>query len=203
MIFQTDQKIVFFGDSITEADPGYVSFVDEMLQALCPELRLTCVNRGVGGNKIVQLLERLERDVLSENPDWISVSIGINDVWHGADGVALPDFQRGMEELFKAIAAGSQAKVMLCTPSVIGEDLDNEDNGKLADYCDSAERIAREHGAVIVPIHRAFLEAIARWHTVSPEPAFTTDGVHLKASGNRLFGTTWLKAAGVFDAVAG
>lgn len=198
MLFQQSQKIVFFGDSITEAHPGYVSFVDEMLQALCPELQLKCVNRGVGGNRIVDLLARLERDVLSESPDWISISIGINDVWHGENGVPLPDFEEGMDRLLGA-AKGSGARIMLCTPSVIGEDPDNADNRKLRAYASASERIGSAHGVTIVPIHQAFLNAVARWRSVSDEPAFTTDGVHLNPSGNRLFGAIWLKAAGLFD----
>ncbi|MEI6915523.1 MAG: SGNH/GDSL hydrolase family protein [Armatimonadota bacterium] len=201
MLLKRNETIVFLGDSLTEADPGYVSFVRDMLQALAPELQLTCLNRGIGGNKVPQLIERVQRDVLAEKPDWVSISIGINDVWHGPDGVTLPDFEKGLTQLYDIIEQGSNAKILLCTPSVIGEDLTNQENRTLQPYSDASQRIGLARGATLVPIRDAFQEAITRAQAVTAEPVFTTDGVHLTLAGNQLFGTTWLKAVGAFDSV--
>src|SRR4051812_30904703 len=90
MLLTAHQKILFAGDSITDAGrrslaapygEGYVSMVRNFVLARYPELGLTFVNRGVAGDTVRDLDARWERDVIAERPDWLAVFIGINDVW--------------------------------------------------------------------------------------------------------------------------
>jgi len=198
LLLKTGDRVVFFGDSITAAEPGYVSFIREMLDSLYPERRIEIVNKGVGGNRVTDLLERVDRDVLALEPDWVSIAIGINDVWHGPNGTPVDEFRRVYEELLDRITEGSHARVVLCTPSIIEEDPESELNIALRPYVDAVREIGARRGLLVVPVREAFLSALERARQTTQRPLFTTDGVHLNQAGNTLFGTTWLKALGAF-----
>jgi hypothetical protein len=91
---KTNQKIAFMGDSITQqgAEPdGYVTLVIKGLAAV--GVKASSIPAGIGGHKSDQMLERLERDALAGKPDWMTLSCGVNDVWHGANGVPLDQYK--------------------------------------------------------------------------------------------------------------
>ena len=112
MIFQDYDRIVFAGDSVTDmgsaqpvgeglndnAGRSYVRIIENMLSAFYPEVRVRVTNAGISGNTSRDLLERFERDVVALNPDWVSICIGINDVWRQFDTPAMPDYQVMPEE---------------------------------------------------------------------------------------------------------
>ena len=90
MIFGQGQRIVMIGDSITDCGRrdafapygnGYVSLVQAFVTARYPELDLAFENRGIGGDTVRHLAARWDDDVIALKPDWLSVKIGINDVW--------------------------------------------------------------------------------------------------------------------------
>src|ERR1019366_2799740 len=99
MNIQPGSKLLFIGDSITDctrARPvgeglfnalgtGYVALVDALLGAAIPERQIRVVNMGTGGHTIRDLKSRWETDVLALKPDWLSIMIGINDVWRQFD----------------------------------------------------------------------------------------------------------------------
>ena len=112
MIFERNDRIVFAGDSVTDmgsAKPvgesdgdelgfGYVRIIDNMLQAWYPERNIRVSNAGISGNTSRDLLERFERDVISLQPQWVSICIGINDVWRQFDTPAMPECQVSPKE---------------------------------------------------------------------------------------------------------
>lgn len=199
MLLKNGHKIVFFGDSITEADPGYVSYIKETLSNLHPEMNVEIINRGVGGNKVNDLLARAQNDVISLDPHWISIAIGINDCWHGPDGNTPREFEAGLSSLVELLKNKTSASLVVCTPSVIGEDPDCEDNQMLAAYVEAVRRVAAASDIKLIDLHEVFLASLRKAREVTSKPLFTTDGVHLNDAGNTLYGTTWLKAMGVFD----
>nr|WP_304956098.1 GDSL-type esterase/lipase family protein [uncultured Acetatifactor sp.] len=95
MIFEDMDRIVFAGDSVTDmgsAQPvgeglfenlgmGYVRIIDNLLAACYPERKIRVTNSGVSGNTSRDLLARFQSDVVDLKPDWVSICIGINDVW--------------------------------------------------------------------------------------------------------------------------
>ena len=125
MLFGPQQKIVFIGDSITDANrrgtdapygSGYVSMVRNLILARYPELRLTFVNRGVGGDTTRNLADRWEQDVVAEHPDWLSVKIGINDVWRAFgnnvhEAVPLPEYTATLRELLTRARAATGTRL--------------------------------------------------------------------------------------------
>lgn len=105
MIFDNMDRIVFAGDSVTDmgsAQPvgeglfdnlgkSYVRVIDNMLAAYYPEVFLRVTNSGISGNTSRDLIARFDRDVVDLKPDWVSICIGINDVWRQFDSPALTD----------------------------------------------------------------------------------------------------------------
>ena len=206
MIWLPEDQVVFAGYSITDAgresDPdgfgaGYVRRIAETMAARHPRLRVDVVNRGIGGNTIRDLRERWTNDILSLRPAWISIMIGINDVWRrlgcgdAADAVPLEEFAEHYRDLVVS-AEGIGSRLMLCETSVIEEDPSSEGNRLLTGYNDVIRRIAGEHDAVLVEVHREFLRAV-EWR---PDLQWTTDGVHPTPIGHALIAEVVLQTVG-------
>ena len=134
LCFDAGEKIVFIGDSITDCGRrtqeygphgrGYVSLVRALLHARYPAHSLTIANRGIGGNTIRDLAARWQEDVLDEEPDWLSVKIGINDVGRLilgllADHVTLDEYEATYRRLLQQTPAVTNGKLILMEPYVI------------------------------------------------------------------------------------
>lgn len=188
------QRVVFFGDSITEqgAQPGgYVSLLADTLAARYPERDIEVIGAGISGHKVPDLQARLERDVLTHDPTQVVIYIGINDVWHWfafePEGTERAVYEAGLHDLVTQIQDAG-AKVLLCTPSVIGEKPDgsNEADEMLETYAQISRDVARETGAELCDLRAAFVDYLKANNPERREQGIlTTDGVHLNAAGNR------------------
>ena len=138
------QKIAFLGDSITAAGRGPGGYCQLVLSGLNKQgLKVSGVFAGISGHKSNQMLARLEKDVLKHKPDWMTLSCGVNDVWHGARGVALEPYKKNITEIVtRAQAAG--VKVMLLTSTMIREDQSNALNQKLLPYNAFLKELSKE-----------------------------------------------------------
>src|SRR3954454_7113935 len=106
-LIKDGQKLAFLGDSITQqgwGNPkGYVRLV---LAGLATNgINVSSVPAGIGGHKSNQMLERLQRDVLSKNPDWMTLSCGVNDVWHGTNGIPLDQYKTNITAIVERCQA--------------------------------------------------------------------------------------------------
>jgi lysophospholipase L1-like esterase len=193
-----DKTIVFLGDSITQAPDGYVRLVVDVLRALQPGCRLRTINAGVGGNRSVDLLPRLQRDVLRHLPEIVTISIGINDVWRALDrpgqglDVPLATFHDAVAHVLDAIIAAGPRPIVLTT-SVIGEDLDGEGNRRLVPYNDALKRLAAARNLVVADVNSAFRRVLG----VPGAPRLTVDGVHLTHQGNVVLALALLRALAI------
>src|SRR5690606_27416111 len=110
----------------------------DLCSVLHPELQLEWVNRGISGDTVRHLHERWQRDVIDFQPDWLSVSIGVNDVWRQLDkkgpGVDIPTYERLYREILDEAVAKTKARLILMEPSLLGEDPDTEGNRMLKPY---------------------------------------------------------------------
>src|SRR3954464_12832475 len=117
-------RVVFLGDSITQAGAGpggYVTLVREALDKDHKDLEIEVIGAGISGNKVPDLEKRLERDVLAKKPTVVVIYIGINDVWHSQNGqgTSKDAFEKGLRSIIERITKAG-ARAVLCTASVIG-----------------------------------------------------------------------------------
>lgn len=192
MIKQEKTKIIFFGDSITQAgvDPkGYITKMQEMLQANGKATQYELVGAGIGGNKIYDLYLRMEDDVLARNPDVVVIWVGVNDVWHKASSGTGTDADK-FEKFYAAVIKKLQAKnikVVLTTPAAIGERTDNsnQQDGDLNQYSNIIRKLASTNNLRLVDLRKSFLEYNFKNNPENKEKGIlTTDRVHLTEQGN-------------------
>jgi len=191
-LIKAGDKVVFLGDSITEAGAhpgGYVALVREKLAQAHPETRLEIVGAGISGNRVPDLEQRLEKDVLSRKPNVVVIYIGINDVWHSQNGsgTSREDYEQGLQRIIRKIQ-GTGARVILCTPSVIGEKTDgtNPLDKMLEEYSAISRRVARDTKSNLLDLRRRFVSRLRQLNGKNAEQGvLTSDGVHLSAAGNQ------------------
>ena len=211
---KSGEKVAFLGDSITEGgwgNPvGYVRLVMAGLEA--NGVKAVAVPAGISGHKSDNMLARLERDVIAKKPQWMTLSCGVNDVWHGKNGVALDDaalasgdfgtggtargtYKKNIAEIVnRAEAAGIQ--VVVLTATVIHEKLDNAENTKLAPYNDYLRTLAREKKLRLADLNALFQERI-KTENKPNQKVLTSDGVHMAVEGDKLMAKGVLMALGL------
>ena len=187
--------IVFFGDSITELGDkplGYVSLIRDSLSRSEHTGEFTVVGAGRSGNKVPDLLERVDRDVLALHPRVVVIYIGINDVWHFKipfhTGTPKDEYERGLRELVERVTA-TGSEVLLCTPSVVGERYDgsNELDPMLDEYASISRKVARSMNIPLCDLRAAFLNVLREHNPHNLDRGIlTTDQVHLNDAGNQL-----------------
>lgn len=192
-------RIVFFGDSITQMgnDPGgYIDLMRQDISGKGLSDKYELIGEGIGGNKVYDLYLRHEDDVLAHNPDLVFIYIGVNDVWHKAwgTGTDADKFEGFYRALIRKIQA-TGAKVVLCTPAVIGERIDftNQLDGDLNKYSVTIRNLAAEFNCSLIDLRRAFLDFNLKNNPENLENGIlTTDGVHLNEKGNRMVADAFL-----------
>jgi lysophospholipase L1-like esterase len=202
-------RIVFLGDSITQAGAGphgYVTLVKNLITEQEPELGVEVIGAGISGNKAPDLEKRLDADVLAKNPTVVVIYIGINDVWHSLSNRGTPKdvYAAGLLRMIDKIQAAG-ARVILCTPSVIGEKTDgsNKLDEMLDEYSQISRDTAKEAKVQLLDLHQAFQSYLKRHNAETAEKGvLTSDGVHLNAAGNRFVAGQMLAALGVRPAAA-
>lgn len=200
--------ILFQGDSITdcgrarEGSPvngglggGYVTFVAAQLLAARPADGLSIVNRGISGNRIVDLYARIKADTINLKPDVLSVLIGVNDTWHefgSRNGVAVPKYERIYRDFLTEVRAALPAiRLVLCEPFVLRCGVVTQDWVVEMDQRRAVvAKLAHEFGAVFVPFQAMFDAAVKE----APAAYWAGDGVHPTIAGHQRMAQTWLKA---------
>jgi lysophospholipase L1-like esterase len=198
-------RIVFLGDSITQAGAGptgYVTLIKNALQDKHKDLEIEVIGAGVSGNKVPDIQARLEKDVLAKKPTIVVIYIGINDVWHGekdpAKGTPKDKYEAGLRDVIKR-CQDAGARVLLCTPSVIGEKNDgsNTNDQKLDDYSDVSRAVAKDMKAAMCDLRKAFQDYEKAHNADNKESGVLTgDRVHLNDAGNKFVAEQILKVFG-------
>lgn len=204
-------KILFFGDSITDAGrdrsdasngrfgAGYVAQVaGRLFERSYTDYEV--INRGISGNRIVDLYARAKEDLWNLEPDVVSILIGVNDVWHELSrrsGVELDRFEKVyrllLEETFIRLPG---ARILLCEPFILhgaATDADFAGFSAVEEYASVVARLAGEYKLGFVPLQRAFSSAAEKCGAET----LLADGVHPTVQGSVLLAREWLRA---FDA---
>jgi lysophospholipase L1-like esterase len=202
MTFQKRQRVVFFGDSITQAgvNPGgYISKMAETLKGKGVSAEYELVGAGIGGNKVYDLYLRTDSDVLAKSPDVVVIWVGVNDVWHKSSfgtGTDPDKFEKFYTALIKKLQA-KNIRVFLTTPAAIGErtDFSNPQDGDLNLYSNIIRRLAKNNNCSLIDLRKTFLDYNLKNNPENKESGIlTTDRVHLNEAGNSLVAEEMLKA---------
>ncbi|MFO0427428.1 MAG: GDSL-type esterase/lipase family protein [Planctomyces sp.] len=198
-----DETIVFLGDSITQAgdaEGGYVDLFRKAIQLRRPDSGIKVIGAGISGNRVPDIQKRLDKDVLSHHPNIVVIYIGINDVWHSLNGkgTSTADYEAGLRDVIgRCQTAG--ARVIVATPSVIGEKTDgtNKLDAMLEEYSEISRRVAAATGASVVDLRKSFLSQLKEYNLAGESSGvLTSDEVHLNAEGNRFVAVRMLEAVG-------
>ena len=122
-------KFLFIGDSITDCGrwgsksslgDGYVNLVNSSLESKYPHLGIRVINKGISGDTVRDLKRRWQCDVLDLNPDWLTIMIGINDVWQQMDNwmptgmcVSIEEYERTLDELIAALSPSLKGLILM------------------------------------------------------------------------------------------
>jgi len=208
-------KLLFIGDSITAAGrskpdgegrtpeeygSGYVSQVNALLTATYPGHRIRCVNKGIGGNTVLDLERRWQQDVMDPRPDWLSVMIGINDVWRQHDiplqtekHVGIATYEATLRQLLVQSREGLELKgLVLMTPFFIETNQSDAMRAQMDAYGDVVRKLAGETGARLVDTQAAFDRYLQHFHSAQ----LAWDRVHPNPTGHLLIARAFLDAVG-------
>lgn len=195
------KKIIFFGDSITQLGikpGGYIPQLDTLLKKEgLTDYQLE--GAGISGNKVYDLYLRIDSDVIAKNPDIVFIYIGINDIWHKVTHGTGTDPDK-YEVFYKAIIkklTDKNIKVIVCTPTVIGErnDYSNQQDGELNMYSNIIRNMARKQSIPICDLRNAFEKYLTENNSKNLEKGILTlDRVHLNDKGNLLVAQQMLQA---------
>lgn len=208
MLIQPKSKLVMIGDSITDCDrarpvgekgglgDGYVSQVNALLGAAYPAHQIRVLNTGVSGNTALDLEARWETDVLALQPDWLSVMIGINDVWRQFDSplrtsehVSLETYTATLERLIARTRPQLKGLVLM-TPYFIEPNKAEPMRAMMDTYGAAVKKVADRHQAIFVDTQAAFDELLKVVHPMS----LAWDRVHPNLTGHMLLARSFLAA---------
>lgn len=197
--------VLFQGDSITDAGRvrdngndlgrGYALMAAAQFSAKFPEKQVQFLNRGISGNRVVDLQKRWDQDCLNLKPNLVSIYIGINDTWRRYDRndpTSTESFEAGYRDLLTQTAE-TGAKLVLIEPFVLPVPVDRKQwREDLDPKITVVRELAREFDARLVCLDGLFAQASTR-----AESAFwAPDGVHPSPAGHALIANAWLQAVG-------
>ena len=206
LLFQSGEKVLFIGDSITDCGrrnentplgQGYVLKITELITAKYPERQIEYVNMGIGGDIVEGLENRWDTDVIAENPDWVSVKIGINNASRQLNQEVsnedyLPEWEECYRRILTRVKNELSAPIFLFEIFYIEEDVQNPRPLAVDAYNERIHKLADEFHARLIRTNEAFDKAVA----ARPGALWTTqDGVHPNAEGHTLMALEFLKQA--------
>ena len=210
MKIQKNRKLVMIGDSITDVgrtqpvaeglfDPlgrGYVTMVDALLGATCPQLGIRVVNVGTSGNTVRDLKARWQRDVIDLKPHWLSILIGINDVWRQFDlpkqkeiHVLPEEYEQTLAELIGRTRPLVEGLVLM-TPYFIEPSRQDPMRAQMDRYGQIIKKLAKANDAILVDTQAAFDQVLEHCHPM----ALAWDRVHPNQTGHMVLARAFAKA---------
>ncbi len=174
---------------------GYVSFVDSLLATLYPEVSIRVLNTGISGHCITDLEARWQRDVLNLSPDWLTVMIGINDVWQQFNNQFDPDQTKieQYENIYRKLLNQTRHDLkglILMSPYFIESDPSNLMRKHMDAYSRVVEELAHEFDALFVDTQAAFNRYLAH----RPAQSLSDDRIHPNRTGHMIIANAFLES---------
>ena len=214
MKIQNGQRLVFIGDSVTDAGrncsggtpseglfnplgTGYPHIVSGLLNAVYPERLIRITNAGNSGNTILDLKKRWQTDVIDLKPDWLSIMIGINDVWRQFDMPQIPEthvspevYEATLRELITTTKPLLTGGIVLMTPYYVETNTDDAMRARMDEYGAICAKIAAETGVIFVDTQKVFNKLLEHNHSAY----IAWDRVHPNVYGQTALARAFLKA---------
>jgi len=208
-MIKNNDIILFQGDSITDCGRsrdaankpndlsglglGYAMMTAAHLLSAKPAAGLQFFNRGISGNRIVDLYSRIKSDLINLNPNLVSILIGVNDTWHehgSQNGVEVPKYERLYRDLLNEVLEKLPAvQFVLCEPFVLQCGVVTDEwVVEIDERRAVVAKLAKEYGATLIPFQSMFDQAVKD----APPIYWAGDGVHPTAAGHMLMAKTWL-----------
>ncbi len=216
MILHEGSRVVFVGDSVTDAGRdrtalpggwgfglGYVNHIHNLLTATYPDKSIMTINSGDSGDDIVRMADRWQQDVLDFQPHCISIMIGVNDVWRHFDGTLrqapvhdVAMYERTYDDLLTQASRKDPAleHIVVISPLMFEPNHDEPMRAMLETFAAASRRIADRHHAIFVNAQADVDLLMTRQHSCIVSP----DRVHPNERGAMVIARSWLKAVG-FD----
>ncbi len=212
MLFEKNDTVLFIGDSISDYDRkrpvgeglfnawgrSYVANAASLLSCMYPELQLRLINMGIGGNQVRDLKQRWQSDVMDLKPDWVSVLIGINDVWRQFDSPQMPEchvpldeFEKTYEELVEKTLPHVKGMILM-TPYFMEPNRQDSMRARMDEYGLVVKRIAEKHHLVFVDLQAAWDQLFVHMHPCN----IAWDRIHPNDVGCMYIAKQFLSAVG-------
>ncbi len=209
-------KILFQGDSITDSGRsrendtqlgyGYATLVSAELGFDAPG-KYEFVNKGIGGNRVVDVYSRINTDIINISPDVMSILIGVNDIWQyyasEPNGTPADRYEKIYDALIEeTLKYLPDLKIMMFEPFVLrgtgtymlgsGGSYERYDEfrARVSELSVRAKKIAAKYNIPFIPMQAGFDELCKQ----APDEYWLWDGVHPTAKGHEFIKREWLKA---------
>ena len=206
------QKLLMIGDSVTDCErarpigeglfgavgKGYVQNVDSLLSTAYPSHHIRVVNVGSSGHTVVDLKQRWQTDVIDQKPDWVSIMIGINDVWRQFDLPrqteihVLPDVYASTLDQLVRQTKPKVAGMVLMTPFYIEPNPADAMRERMDEYGELVRQVATKHKVRFVDTQAAFNRLLEHTHST----AIAWDRVHPNHVGHQALARAFLESVG-------
>ncbi len=213
MLFQNGDKIVFTGDSVTDANrkrpvgeglwqgvgDGYVRTIDNLLNVIYPDWKIWIANTGCSGNTSRDIKSRWQEDVMNLKPDWVSLMIGINDIWRQFDEPAVQtshvyanEYKSNLCEMLERTLPVVKGVIIL-SPYYMETNREDKMRRMCDEYGKICADVAKKYNCRFVNIQQAFDD-----YLVYRYPAYISwDRVHPGEIGSTIIAREFLKAIGI------
>ncbi len=212
MLFNKGDTVLFIGDSISDYNrkrpvgeglrdawgTSYVADVGAMLTSAYPELHLRIINMGIGGNQTRDLVARWETDVMQLHPDWVSVLIGINDVWRQFDMPEMPEthvppeeFRKNYESLICRTLPHVKGMILM-TPYFMEPNRQDPMRARMDEYGAIVQELARQYQLPCVDLQSAWDALFKHMHPCN----IAWDRIHPNQVGCMHIARQFLKTVG-------
>ncbi len=206
-------KLVLIGDSITDCErarpigeglfgavgKGYVAQLEGLLGAIHPAHAIRLVNMGTSGHTVLDLKKRWQTDVFDLKPDWLSIMIGVNDVWRQFDlprQTEIHVLPKVYEKTLNELARISRPKVkglIMMAPFYIEPNRADAMRARMDEYGAIVKKVAAKNDALFIDTQAAFDGVLRHMHA----NAIAWDRVHPNAIGHAIIAKAFLNAIGV------
>ncbi|MBR5569665.1 MAG: SGNH/GDSL hydrolase family protein [Oscillospiraceae bacterium] len=200
-------KLLFIGDSITDMcrnrewnDPycygnGYVFLLESALSKKYPK-RFEIINRGISGNRIVDIYQRIKADCWNHDPDVVTIMVGVNDVYHEikyGNGVDQERFERIYDMMIADTKKVLPNAKFIIMGSFVLEGKETAEQFKefceIKEYAEITRKIAQKHGCLYISLQEQF-DALAEQYGGE---YFLFDGIHPTVAGANVIAENWLE----------